>query len=282
MTRHLSIIGLFASVAGAVFAQSTPTGSPTDTTTGGSTYIPGTTYQEANPNYPIRNPFYFEGRIDWNLLKITQPSTTWEYMERGIHKQDDLEDYTGAIADYQQSIAMNNVGNKTCQLVTTAPPATGKLDPAPCIFTVRLRLAGLLRSSSPKDAISFYQQALDIDPLRLGVHAAIAETYVAMAGQATDQTTVPGLYQQAVTEYIAELALSPVTPLQTQVTGDTANNAHVHWELAEVYEKLNQLSDEISELNLYLQATKWHSDTYPWRIQLAQKRIAKAQAKKNN
>ena len=73
-----------------------------------------------------------------------------------------------------------------------------------------------------------------------------------------------------------------MTPLQTQVTGDTANNAHVHWELAEVYEKLNQTSDQISELNLYLQATKWHSDTYPWRIQLAQKRIAKAQAKKNN
>ena len=203
-------------------------------------------------------------------------------MQRGIHKQDDLEDYTGAIADYQQSITMNNLGNKTCQLVTVAPPATGKLDPPPCMFTVRLRLAGLLRDSNPKEAISLYQEALDIDPLRLGVHAAIAETYVTMAGQATDQTTVPSLYQQAVTEYNAELALSPVTPLQTQVSGDTANNAHVHWELAEVYEKLNQPADQISELNLYLQATKWHSDTYPWRIQLAQKRIAKAQAKKNN
>ena len=74
-----------------------------------STYTPGVTYQKENPNYPTPNPFYFEGRIDWNLLKITQPGNTWEYMERGIHEQDDLDDPTDAIADYQQSIAMNNL-----------------------------------------------------------------------------------------------------------------------------------------------------------------------------
>jgi tetratricopeptide (TPR) repeat protein len=270
MTYPLAMIAVFSSLAMGVMAQSS------------STYVPGVTYQQSNPNYPIRNPFYFEGRVDWNLLKITQPSNTWEYEQRGIYKQDDLEDYTGAIADYQQSISMNNLGNKTCQLVTTAPPATGQLDPPPCMFTVRLRLAGLLSATQPQQAIALYQEVLAIDPLHLGVNAAIAEIYVTMAGQATDQTTVPGLYQQAITAFTAELALSPVTPLQTQVTGDTANNAHVHWELAEIYKTLNQPSDEMNELNLYLQATKWHSDTYPWRIQLAQKRIAKAQAAQKN
>jgi hypothetical protein len=114
------------------------------------------------------------------------------------------------------------------------------------------------------------------------VNAAIAAIYVTLAGQATDQTQVPGLYQQAITAFTAELALSPVTPLQTQLTTDTANNAHVHWELAQIYKTLNQPSDEMNELNLYLQATKWHSDTYPWRIQLAQKRIAQAQAAQKN
>ncbi len=274
MTYRLSMLGLFASRAGVALAQSTPATS--------STYVPGVTYQQANPNYPIRNPFYFEGRIDWNLLKITQPSNAWEYAQRGIYKQDDLEDYTGAIADYQQSISMNNLANKTCQLVTTALPTTGQLDPPPCMFTVRLRLAGLLSASQPQQAIALYQEVLTIDPLRLGVNAAIAQTYVTMAGQATDQTTVPGLYQQAITAFSAELALSPVTPLQTQLTTDTANNAHVHWDLAEIYKTLNQPSAEMNELNLYLQATKWHSDTYPWRIQLAQKRIANAQAAQKN
>ena len=122
MTHRLSMIALFASLAGCVLAQSS------------STYVPGTTYQKDNSNYPARNPFYFEGRIDWNLLNITQPANTWEFMQRGIYRQDDLEDYAGAIADYRQSVALNNLANKSCQLVTTAPPSTGQLDPPPCIF----------------------------------------------------------------------------------------------------------------------------------------------------
>jgi hypothetical protein len=119
---------------------------------------------------------------------------------------------------------------------------------------------------------------LNIDPMRLGVNAAIGETYVTMAQTATDATQAPGFYQSAIAAYKAELALSPVTPLQTKLTGDAANNAHVHWELAEVYEAIKDPSDQMSELNLYLQATKWHSDTYPWRITLAQKKLATAQA----
>ena len=245
--------------------------------TSSSTYVPGVTYQQPNPNYPAPNPFYFEGRIDWNLLNITQPSNAWEYMERGIHEQDDLEDNTDAISDYQKSISMNNLTNKSCQLVTVAP-TTGTLNPPPCIFTVRLRLAGLLRATQPQQAIELYQEALAIDPLRLGVNSAIGETYMMMAEQAIDATQVPGLYQSAISAFQAEIALSPVTSLQTQLTTDTANNAHVHWDLAEIYHALNDPSDEASELNLYLQATKWHSDTYPWRITLAQKRLAAAQA----
>jgi tetratricopeptide (TPR) repeat protein len=269
MTSHLSArlsaIALFFLLAACVLAQST------------STYVPGVTYQTANPNYPIPNPFYFEGRIDWNLLKITTPSNAWEYMERGIHEQDDLDDNTDAIADYEQSITMSNLTNKTCQLVTVAP-TTGTLNPPPCIFTVRLRLAGLLAATQPLQAIALYQEVLTIDPLRLGVNAAIGAIYVTMAQTATDATQVPGLYQSAITAYQGEIANSPVTPLETQLTTDTANNAHVHWALAEIYRALNQPSNEASELNLYLQATKWHSDTYPWRIALAQKRIATAQA----
>src|SRR5271163_56261 len=103
MRRHLSALALFSSFAMAAWAQA-------NTTT--TTYVPGVTYQKENPNYPVPNPFYFEGRIDWNLLNITQPSSTWEYMERGIHEQDDLDDPTDAIADYQQSISMNNLTNK--------------------------------------------------------------------------------------------------------------------------------------------------------------------------
>lgn len=249
--------------AGASFGQ-TPNSPP---------YIPGVTYQTTNPNYPLPNPFYFEGRIDWNLLKITTPANTWDFAQRGIYKQDDLEDIAGAIADYRQSISLNSLTNGTCQIVTGQIPTSGTLNPPPCMFTVRLRLAGLLRQSSPQEAISLYRDVTKIDPLRLGVHEALAETYVGLAKTETDPQAAAD-YNQAIAEYNAELALSPVTDFTTSLTGDSANNAHVHWGLSEIYHTLGNSTQEASELDLYLKATLWHSDTYPWRLTLAQARLA--------
>src|ERR1043166_7992728 len=120
----------------------------------GTTYKPGVTYQTTNPNYPVRNPFYFEGRVDWDLVKIDQPSNAWEYAQRGIHKQDDLEDFQGAIEDYRKSIAMNNLHDGTCRIITSAPVGFGQSkEPPPCMFTVRLRLANLLKSTNPDETI---------------------------------------------------------------------------------------------------------------------------------
>jgi len=238
-------------------------------------YVPGVTYQTTNPNYPQPNPFYFEGRIDWNLLNITTPSNAWEYAQRGIYEQDDLQNNSLAIQDYQQAISMNSLQNGTCQIITKALPTTpGPISPAPCMFTVRLRLAGLLKESATQQAISLYREVTQIDPLRLGVHAAIAETYAEIAAAEIVPASATADLNQAVTEYQAELALSPITPLSTALTGDTANNAHVHWSLAAIYHTLGNSSQEASELNLYLQATQWHSDTYPWRIALAKARLA--------
>lgn len=237
-------------------------------------YVPGVTYQTTNPNYPQPNPFYFEGRIDWNLLKITTPSNAWEFEQRGIYKQDDLQDTAGAIQDYQQSISMNSLTNGTCQIVTgTIPASGGVMNPAPCMFTVRLRLAGLLQQSNPQQAIALYQEVTKIDPLKLGVHAAMAQTYATIAAADTVAANRTADYNSAITQYQAELALSPVTALTTSLTADLANNAHVHWALAAIYQTLANSTQEGNELNLYLQATQWHSDTYPWRIALAKARL---------
>lgn len=243
----------------------------------GQTYQPGD-FQAANPNYPVRNPFYFEGRVDWALLKIDQPANAWEFAQRGIHKQDDLEDTTGAIADYRQAVAMNSLEKGSCQVVTTAPVGFGQtLDPPPCMFTVRLRLANLLKGSDPQGALRLLHEVTQIDPLRLGVNALMGSIYVATAASAANNQDRQTALQQAIDAYQAELALSPVTPLSKQLTGDDANNAHVHWALAGIYRTLGDAVNEASELNLYLKATKWHSDTYPWRIQLATQRIQKLQ-----
>jgi tetratricopeptide (TPR) repeat protein len=239
-------------------------------------YVPGVTYQTENPNYFKPNPFYFEGRIDWNLLGLDQPVNAWDYMQHGIYNQDDLQNTAAAIADYQTSLSMNSLTNGTCQIVTSTVmiPADGQLNPAPCMFTVRLRLAGLLKDQNPQQAISLYTEVLQIDPLRLSVHEHIAGIYEAMSEKASSATDMQSLLQKAIVEYQAELALSPVTQLEIQLTGDTANNAHVHWALAAIFAKLNQLSDQLRELRLYICATQWHSDVYPWRTALASGRVA--------
>lgn len=240
------------------------------------TYTPGE-FQTSNPYYPKPDPFYFEGKIDWNLLGITQPQNAWDYLQRGIHNQDDLNDIPDAINDYQTSLSMNSLQGGTCQLVTAATLVNGtvptQLTPAPCMFTVRLRLGYLLQQTNPSMAIQLFQEVLQIDPQRLGVNTLIAETYVIEAQQSTDPTAQLNAYNNAISAYQAELALSTVTPQSTSLTADTANNSKVHWELAQVYQATGQNSLAVTELQSYLQATKWHSDIYPWRIALAQCQI---------
>lgn len=241
-----------------------------------SGYTPGE-FQSSNPNYPKPNPFYFEGKIDWNLLGITTPQNAWEFLQRGMHFQDDLDDIPDAINDYQTSLSMNSLQNQSCQIVTAATLVNGtvptQLTPAPCMFTVRLRLGYLMRETSPSTAIGLYREVLQIDPQRLGVNTLIAETYVIEAQQTADPPTKQQAFANAVAAYQAELALSPVSAQSIALTGDLANNSKVHWELAQVYVALGQNSLAKSELQSYLQATRWHSDVYPWRIALAQSQI---------
>ncbi len=268
--RVSTIVGFLLVWAVAASAQSTA-------------YYPGY-FQSSNPYYPTPNPFYFEGKVTWEYLGITTPSNFWEYLQRGIHKQDDLGDIPGAMADYQTALAGNSLQNGSCQLVTAATLVNGKLPstltPPPCMFTIRLRLGYLLRESNPDQAIQLFQEVTQIDPLRLDVNALIGETYVIKAGQTTDPAAQQAAYQSAIQAFQAELALSPVTPASIALTGDQANNAHVHWELAEIYDKLGMTANEKTELQNYLLATQWHSDTYPWRIALAQARIQTLQARK--
>ncbi len=246
------LLALAAVTAGAVFGQSQTVPGPSTVTP--DAYVPGTTYQANNPNYMTRAPFYFEGRVDWNLLKITTPSGPWEFTQRGIHYQDDLEDQTNAIADFRTAVSLNSLTNGTCQILSTAVTTASVVNPPPCMFTPRLRLAHLIKGTDPTGAMALFQEVLQIDPLRLGVNGYIAEVYEA---------------------FKAELLLSPVDANYTAISGDKANNAHVHWSLSEIYAELGDSVNEAKELQSYLDATQWHSDTYAWHIQLAKIRLAK-------
>lgn len=236
-------------------------------------------FQTANPHYPNRNPFYFEGKIDYEKLQIASPGNAWEYMQRGIHRQDDLEDFTGAMADYRESLALNSLGKGSCQIVKSVPAQDfGKLDPPPCMFTVRLRLGYLLMHDSPEQAIALFREVLQIDPQRLEVNALMGAAYATSAERAKSGSERRRLFGQAIAAYQAELDLSPVTDQTIALTGDEANNAHTHWALAGIYEKLEDSASAAAEYELYLKATKWHSDVYPWRIPIARKKIDQLRA----
>ena len=241
-------------------------------------------FQTTNPYYPTPNPFYFEGKVTWEYLNIATPKNFWEFLQRGIHKQDDLDDIPGAIADYQTALAGNSLQNGTCQLVTAATFVNGRLPstltPPPCMFTVRLRLGFLLHESDPDQAIKLFQEVIQIDPLRLDTNTLIGEAYKAKAEHTTDVAAKEEALHNAIQAFEAELALSPVTATTIAQTGDHANNARVHWELAEIYAELGMTANEEIELEAYLEATKWHSDTYPWRIALAHKKIEHMQQRK--
>ncbi|MES1261015.1 MAG: hypothetical protein ABUS49_04695 [Acidobacteriota bacterium] len=269
---HVTAISLGVLALATLARAQTLTGT---TTTGNGPYVPGVTYQADNPNYLNRNPFNFEGRVDWNLLKITTPSSVWEFVQRGIHYQDDLEDFPSAIADYQKALSMNSLSNGTCQIFKTAPPVSPNVNPAPCMFTPRLRLAHLIVEDTPDLAISLYQEVLQIDALRLGVNELIGEAWEIEAAKAADAASKEAFLEKAIEAFNAELALSPVTAQYTALTGDKANNAHVHWALAEIYSELGNTAKQAGELQSYLDATQWHSDTYAWRIPLAKARLAK-------
>ena len=228
--------------------------------------------RENNPNYPTRNPFYFEGKIDYELLGIDEPANAWEYMQRGIHRQDDQENYRGAMQDYRRALDLNSTENGTCQIVTAVPENFNTLDPAPCIFTLRLRLAYLLIHDEPEESIRLFREVLKIDPLRLEVHFLIAEAFEFLAEETADEQEQTELYWKAIEELGAELVLTPPVD-DPGLSPDQANNAHTHWLLAEIYEKLDEYNEAIEALENYLRATRWHSDVLPWRIQLARKKI---------
>jgi tetratricopeptide (TPR) repeat protein len=274
-TRHI-LNGAAALLAAATFAfgqgSQTVPGASTGTPDG---YVAGVTYQADNPNYMGRSPFNFEGRVDWNLLKITNPATMWEFVQRGIHYQDDLEDYPNAIADFRKALSMNSLSNGTCQIFTTTVAVSPNVNPAPCMFTPRLRLANLIIEDDPDGAIQLFQEVLQIDALRLGVNSFIGEAYEVKAKNAGDAASKDAFLEKALDAYNAELAVSPVTAQYTALTGDKANNAHAHWAMAEIYRELGDTKEEADQLQAYLDATQWHSDTYVWRIQLAKVRLAK-------
>ncbi len=140
--------------------------------------------QGGMPEPQMPNPvFFFEEKVNWPALRIEQPRTAWEYAQRGIHRQDNLEDIDGAKADYEQSEAMNR---------------------RILIVQARLGVIALLEGRFD-DAITHLDFVLEEAPFHEGVHLKLGEAYE----DRFEITNNPEDLRKAEEEFKAELQLAP-------------------------------------------------------------------------
>lgn len=105
--------------------------------------------QGGQPATQSPNPvFFFEEKVNWPALNIDEPRTAWEYAQRGIYRQDALEDREAAKADYARSEQMN-----------------------PRILVVQARLGVIaLIEERYNDAIRYLEHVVEEAPFHEGTH----------------------------------------------------------------------------------------------------------------
>jgi tetratricopeptide (TPR) repeat protein len=201
--------------------------------------------------------FFFEERVNWPALQKQipggEPRTAWEYAQRGMYKQDELEDVAAAVADYQTSESMN-----------------------PRIQIVQARLAVIaLKDAEHLEELGQYQQAvtrldeaigrldhiLEESPFHQSLHYLLGEAYEAKhtaLDQLGDASGSAEALAKAEEEFQQELELAPASQRS-------------HLALAELLIEEGRNDQAVQHLTVYLCQAKLHSDTVPLRILKARK-----------
>ncbi|MDH3601195.1 MAG: hypothetical protein OEU26_16365 [Candidatus Tectomicrobia bacterium] len=191
--------------------------------------------QGALPQLQSPNPvFFFEEKVNWPALNIAQPRTAWEYAQRGIYRQDSLNDLGGAKADYQQSEQMN------ARIL---------------IVQARLGVIALLENR-PDDAILHLEHVAEEAPFHEGVHLKLAEAYE----QKNDLV-------RAEAEFRRELALAPNSQVTHFALAELFFPLVTAGTCASVFgAAIDCRQEAINSIDAYLRQARWHSDTQPLRI----------------
>jgi tetratricopeptide (TPR) repeat protein len=197
--------------------------------------------QGALPQPQPSNPvFFFEERVNWPALNIEQPRTAWEYAQRGIYRQDSLEDREGAKADYEQSALM---------------------DDRILIVQARLGVIALL-DNRPDEAIEHFEHVAEEAPFHEGVHLKLAEAY-------EQQNNLV----KAEEAFKRELALAPNSQVTHFVLAELFFPLAMDGTCASVFidPPRDCRQEAINSIDAYLRQARWHSDTQPLRILKAQR-----------
>jgi len=200
---------------------------------------PGAVLDEPqNPN-PAH---FFEGRVNWPLLNISEPRTAWEYTQRGIYFQDDLDDLNAAMADYMQADALER--ERSCG-PGIAPPGHA------CLQILHARLSNIyLESGQFQKAIDEIDFILEENPFAQGLHFELAKAHLGLGDRAG-----------AIEEFQRELEIQPC-------------HQESHFELGELLLEAGPQMDEMGgreHLTEYLQQAFLHCDSFPFKILKARK-----------
>ena len=189
------------------------------------------------PENPV---FFFEGKVDWLLLEIAEPRTAWEYTQRGMFLQDEMEDVDAALADYLQAEELlEEIAERLND--PTLPER---------LLILHFRLGNIyLERGSYQEAIHEFEILLEEDPELSGVNRHIGEAHVGL-----------GEFEQAFEFFEEELRQNPLNQKTLYEVGLFLLEPEVQ------LEGVDQEALAREHLQTYLQEAAFHCDTYPYKI----------------
>ncbi len=220
------------------------------------------------------NPVFFSlVKTDWPLLGIPEPRTAWEFVQRGMYRQDDLHDEAAAVADYEHALELL----EHLAEVHHDPTLPERL------LLIHFRLGPIyLHRGEFERAIEHFEVLLHEDPELEGIHREIALAYEGIAHEALEHGEDPGqAVAKAYEHFLQELQVAP----NSQRT--LYEFAHFLLDPQVQVDGVNQPDLAREMLERYLARAEQHCDTYPLRIVDANLLVAElggvhnAEAKRN-
>jgi tetratricopeptide (TPR) repeat protein len=239
---HWKALGLGAAVAAGASLMAARTSSVEAQGGGLPPLFAGIDSVGARPSpQPAEPALYFEAKASWPALGIDEPRTAWEFVQRGMHRQDELEDESGAIEDYRAAEALDSH-------ILLIHARLGSLH----LRRGRERLADPAQSASARsdllEALRRYEEVEHEQPHRAGIAARIGDAHAALFELDGD----PEEADKALLAYQHELARS---------TGHQPSLYAVGMLL-----RARGLDDEARPwLERYLASTRRHGEPYPWK-----------------
>lgn len=249
---HWKALGLGAAVAAGASLMAARTSSVEAQGGGLPPLFAGIDSVGARPSpQPAEPALYFEAKASWPALGIDEPRTAWEFVQRGMHRQDELEDEAGAIEDYHAAEALDSH-------ILLIHARLGNLH----LRRGREKLADPAQRASARadleEAVHRYEEVEHEQPHRAGIAARIGEAHHALyelGGEASEADA-------ALEAYNRELARSP-------------GHQPTLYAVGMLLRSLGRDDEARPHLERYLDSTERHGDPYPWKRMAVQRLLGR-------